>query len=125
MLDFAVILQHSRVELQLTPEPNIRTTEAVILTPRATLHSTLVAALGEEVVEGSFGAARRDARIEAALDVLLQHCLDRVPVYSGADIQPQRAWHGFGVLADVLPWACGVMEIAGGKGVGKSVSAAD
>lgn len=110
--------------VQLTPEPHVRATESVILTPRATLHSTVVTALGEEGAgaESSFAAARRDARVNAALDMLLQHCLERVPLYSGVDISPQNAWHGFGVLADVLPRTGGVMEIAGGKGVGKSVS---
>ncbi|CAK9782096.1 hypothetical protein CC85DRAFT_289159 [Cutaneotrichosporon oleaginosum] len=102
-------------------DPQVRTTEAVILTPRATLHSILVAALGEQA-EGSFAAARRDARIDAALDMLLQHCLERVPVASGAGMR-QRSWHGIGVLAGVLPSASGVMEIAGGKGVGKSLFA--
>ncbi|BEJ18118.1 hypothetical protein CspHIS471_0703950 [Cutaneotrichosporon sp. HIS471] len=102
-------------------EPQVRTTESAILTPRPMLHALVVAALPEEGT-GPFASARRDAAVDASLDLLLQRCLDRVSVYSG-DISPLKPWHGFGVLADVMPSQGGVIEIAGGKGVGKSLLA--
>lgn len=116
---------------ELTPDPQIRTTESVILTPRPVLQNILVTTLAPEGSESSIAAARRASTISAALDLLLAHCLDRVPVHSGAEAlkvqetrEGGREWYGFGVLEDVLPWnGVGVMEIAGGKGVGKSVSA--
>lgn len=71
-------------------------------------------------------AARRNARLSAALSVLLAVCLERVPIQSGSETLADNrgeGWYGLGVLADILPWSGrGVMEIAGGKGVGKSVS---